>query len=218
MQNVDELCIKYVLNELDPSEIQLVEEAMANDDNILIEIESLRSTLRRLENLPKVQSPQLLQDKIKKLAEAETEKKALIARHTKIRYAGFLAAAVVTLALGTGFIYTWITGATPQVEDAQSAFIQPVEQISDENQAVHAATVQFAQPSLIEANQNVEQLEPWVDNHNMLRINVVNNAAGFSIAAPGEYEAKRELRPVDPTQVNSSYPMLRDIQLTRTQN
>lgn len=64
MSNVDELCIKYVFDELDPSEITLVEQAMIADQNLLIEIESLKSTWRRLKNLPEVSPPVNISDAI----------------------------------------------------------------------------------------------------------------------------------------------------------
>jgi len=57
MSNVDELCIKYVFDELDPSEITLVEQAMIHDQNLLIEVESLKSTWRKLKKLPELTPP-----------------------------------------------------------------------------------------------------------------------------------------------------------------
>ena len=57
MSNVDELCIKYVFDELDPSEITLVEQAMNHDQNLLIEVESLKSTWKKLRNLPELTPP-----------------------------------------------------------------------------------------------------------------------------------------------------------------
>ena len=64
MSNVDELCIKYVFDELDPSEISLVEQAMIADQNLLIEIESLKSTWHKLKILPEVSPPQNISDAI----------------------------------------------------------------------------------------------------------------------------------------------------------
>ena len=57
MSNVDELCVKYVFDELDPSEITLVEQAMMHDQNLLIEVESLKSTWRKLRKLPELTPP-----------------------------------------------------------------------------------------------------------------------------------------------------------------
>lgn len=58
MSNVDELCVKYVFDELDPSEITLVEEAMIEDQNLLIEVESLKSTWRKLKKMPEMHPPE----------------------------------------------------------------------------------------------------------------------------------------------------------------
>ncbi len=57
MPNVDELCVKYVFDELDPSEITLVEQAMIEDQNLLIEVESLRSTWKKLKKMPEMDPP-----------------------------------------------------------------------------------------------------------------------------------------------------------------
>ncbi len=57
MSSVDELCVKYVFDELDPSEITLVEQAMMHDQNLLIEVESLKSTWRRIKKLPDLTPP-----------------------------------------------------------------------------------------------------------------------------------------------------------------
>ncbi len=57
MSNVDELCVKYVFDELDPSEITLVEQAMIHDQNLLIEVESLKSTWKKIRNLPELTPP-----------------------------------------------------------------------------------------------------------------------------------------------------------------
>ncbi len=58
MSNVDELCVKYVFDELDPSEVTLVEQAMLQDQNLLIEVESLKSTWRKLKKMPELEPPE----------------------------------------------------------------------------------------------------------------------------------------------------------------
>ena len=216
MQNVDELCIKYVLNELDPSEIQLVEDAMANDENVLIEIESLRSTLRKVQNLPPKNVSDPLKMDILKLAENESQRKQSALKARKLKYAGYLAAATVTLALGSGLAFTWINGSSVPVESTDN-IVQPLQ----ENATIQpqASGLNMANTSLLQNETAVNEVQPWVDNRNMLRINVVNNAGSFSIMnADQTAETARQLRPVDLNQINSSSPMMRDIQLTRTQN
>jgi hypothetical protein len=64
MSNVDELCIKYVFDELDPSEITLVEQAMIHDQNLLIEVESLKRTWKKIRNLPELKPPANLSEAI----------------------------------------------------------------------------------------------------------------------------------------------------------
>lgn len=64
LPNADELSVEYVLNELDPSEAVLVERAMEKDMNLLIEIECLRRTLKKLDDLPNHNPPAELRDAI----------------------------------------------------------------------------------------------------------------------------------------------------------
>lgn len=64
LPNEDELFVKYILRELDPSEEVLVEQAMLDDENALIEVESLRNTFKKLQSLPSYDAPQHLLNNI----------------------------------------------------------------------------------------------------------------------------------------------------------
>lgn len=77
LSSVDELCIKYVFDELDPSEVTLVEQAMVEDENLLIEVESLKSTWRKLKNMPDLHPPAHLSDSVMKLAAEQVSSKPL---------------------------------------------------------------------------------------------------------------------------------------------
>jgi anti-sigma factor RsiW len=216
MQNVDELSIKYVLNELDPSEVHMIEEAMANDENILIEIESLRSTFRKLQKLPTANAPDSVISGVLEAAAAEITKRKQIERNKKMRYAGYLAAAAVTIVLGSGMALSWISNTSIQNEQA-NVLSQPAENTIIQQHQIAGPGIMSTQ--LNNPNVAEEPVEPWVDNRNMLRINIVNGSGGFSIMNPGlENETTGQLRPVDPNISNPSYPVMRDIQLTRTQN
>ena len=47
MQNDENAVIRYLMKEMDPSEEVLMERAMMEDDDLLIEVESMRQTLHR---------------------------------------------------------------------------------------------------------------------------------------------------------------------------
>jgi hypothetical protein len=199
MQNVDELCIKYVLNELDPAEVLIVEQAMKEDSNVLIEIESLRSTLGKLEKLPEYTPPEPVREKIlEKAGEMAVRRKKTF--YNRIQWAGYLAAAIALI--GFGFNYYGSTEQAVTVQESAASFTdQPVVQ-------PHAETVQSSTPAA----------EPWVDRQNILHINISYGATGQPVlGTEGDITNAGTLRPVEAGSNSPSYPVMRDIQLTRTQ-
>lgn len=64
MQNDNERCIKYITNEMDPSEAMVLEKEMMEDEDLLIEVESMRRTLKKLDGMPEYEPPKYLSEKI----------------------------------------------------------------------------------------------------------------------------------------------------------
>ncbi len=95
MSNVDELCVKYVFDELDPSEVTLVEKAMISDQNLLIEVESLRSTWKKLQNLPELEPPPNISEAIIHQAIDYANQQQFFGNHWK--NPGLLATAAIVL-------------------------------------------------------------------------------------------------------------------------
>lgn len=99
----DELRLKYVLNELDPSEVLLVERAMANDDDTLIEVESLRLTLRKIDSMPEYKPPRHVQQRIleeaKRHAEERYQQSRILNFFSFQKTASYTAAAVAAVLL-----------------------------------------------------------------------------------------------------------------------
>ena len=95
MSNVDELCVKYVFDELDPSEITLVEQAMHHDQNLLIEIESLKSTWRKLKKLPEMSPPEDISKAVLDQAREYSNQQQLFG--TQWNNPGLLATAAIVL-------------------------------------------------------------------------------------------------------------------------
>jgi len=58
MKKIEELCIKYLMNETDPSETAHIRAEIIDDSDALIEYESLKSTLNRLDALPHISPPE----------------------------------------------------------------------------------------------------------------------------------------------------------------
>ncbi len=66
LHNAEELTVKYALNELDPDESKLLDRAVKEDQDLLIEAESQRRTWQRVSALPLIQPPAgLIEDTIR---------------------------------------------------------------------------------------------------------------------------------------------------------
>jgi hypothetical protein len=207
MQNVDELCIKYVMNELDPSEVAIVEQAMREDANVLIEIESLRSTLRKLDNLPNVPPPPDVHAKVLEVAGEHIKARKRILP-MRMAYTGLLAAAVVVIAFGVGtFLQT----------DAVNEELVPLGSETQIMEPSTASALQGLQPLPV-AKKATSQVDPWVDRQNVLRIQVSYGPDGQLIigSEAGNTANAGMLKPVEASPAETSYPVMRDIQLTRT--
>lgn len=143
LPNADELSIKYVVNELDPSEELLVEQAMINDEDMLIEVESLRQTLKKCEQLPYFSAPEHIIDAVMENAASYTPHTPKRIGYTSFRRYSYAAAATVLISAGV----TWYS----YTQDAGSAVVMEM---------VDA-------PGL-----NVEQrVQPWIDNRDILHVN-----------------------------------------------
>ncbi|MCH8487066.1 MAG: hypothetical protein LAT75_09370 [Candidatus Cyclonatronum sp.] len=125
MSNADDLWLRYVLNELDPSEARLVEETMLEDENALIEIESLRITLKKLEHLPEYSPPAQLREELLRQAAAQAERNRK--QYSRRRLFHLLqlysmpAAAAMFIALGLGFFLHFISSSQEPAPPAAAA-------------------------------------------------------------------------------------------------
>lgn len=143
LQNADELSIKYVVNELDPSEEMLVEQAMMHDEDLLIEVESLRQTLKKCESLPIIDAPNHVIQAIMERLETHTLNKPQSLGYRSFKRYSYAAAATVLISAGTVW-YTQTAGETNML-------------VMDE-----AETITYG----IEAEAN-----PWIDNRDILHLN-----------------------------------------------
>ena len=160
MQSDDALCIKYLMNELDPAEITLVEKKMESDPNFLIEVECMRRTLKRLDKLPTMSPPDELVDHIC-VKSAEYRKSVTpIPIFNRIfqdaRYASAAAILILGVSAGSWFIFNSSTGQPNNLSNYQ---------FQNSSAAVSTTSSQ-------EANN---QVTPWVDHNNVLNIQVVNS-------------------------------------------
>lgn len=79
LHNAEELTVKYALNELDPTEAKLLDRAIKEDQDLLIEAESQRRTWQRVSVLPTIQPPiGLVEDTIRLAVAGRAPQKARI--------------------------------------------------------------------------------------------------------------------------------------------
>ena len=159
MQNIEELCIKYLMDELDPSEKVLVENKMREDPNILIEIESLRSTLKKLDDLPVYNPPADVTQALVDLAR-DNKNTAVMpiplvgSMAHNVRYWGAAAVLVLSVSVGSYFIF--------------SSGSQSVKMSTPVNTALNKQA----------SNQ---MLKPWVDRNNIMTITPSNSSQVASV-------------------------------------
>lgn len=162
MQNIEELCIKYLMDELDPSEKILVEKKMREDPNILIEIESLRCTLNKLDDLPVYSPPAEVAQALVDLARdnkntAVTPIPLLGNMAHNVRYWGAAAVLVLSVSVGSYFIFS--NGSQSMKVSTQTI-----------NTAMNSQSAQ--------SNQTVK---PWVDKNNIIYITPTNSSQVASV-------------------------------------
>jgi hypothetical protein len=150
LQNEDELLLRYILNELDPSEETIVEKAMLEDENVLIEVESLRTTLKKTSILPLLDPPADITSLIVDKAIEFRAERAKIRPITYLKKFSYAAAATILIAGGS----VWY------VQTSQSNVL-----MVSENPDVYTTTT---------SGQNSS---PWIDKQNILHIGSIGSAA-----------------------------------------
>ncbi|MDZ7807150.1 MAG: hypothetical protein U5K71_08535 [Gracilimonas sp.] len=104
MHNTDDhKAIRYLMKEMDPSEELEFEKQMREDEDLLIEVESLRATNKKLSALPDQNPPEHLIDNISQQAEQAAQRNSgFTFKNIIVRGA---AAAFLLASLAGGYIY-----------------------------------------------------------------------------------------------------------------
>ncbi|AXJ00003.1 hypothetical protein CYPRO_0719 [Cyclonatronum proteinivorum] len=203
----DDLLLRYVLNELDPSDARLVEQAMLEDENVLIEIESLRLTLRKLRDLPQVAPPPGLQQELLQKAAVQAEKnrkqssKARLNRY--LRYYTMPAAAVMIMALGLGYFIHFLNETSAQPDASSSEVIQTVPDRSSVTAPILRDLPRAAAPPahVHSMRQASAAATSWNSDRSPMRIQVTN---GVTELMPSEIPFTPFQGPQNPRPVNRS--------------
>jgi len=211
MPNADEICLKYILNELDPSDVLLVEQAMKDDENVLIEIESLRATLRKLDKLPESTPPEEVRQKILLQASeyAQNRSSTGFLGFNPSNATSLAAAAILFVSISIGlYSYSSTNFPASNGSEVNPSSVSAIETSTPDASLTNIAGTGNAEPAV----------QPWVDNNKVLRINVANSASGLSIISPETYGVMPSSRLIPIERPSDSFGSgMRDIQLTRTQ-
>lgn len=183
-------CIRYLMKEMDPSEELLMERAMMEDEDLLIEVESMRQTFKKLDQLPEVEPPSHVQESIMQKAAEQAKKN----RKSNTFKPAFKYAVAATLALTFTASGAWLfldTDHTQQAAEqtaeasaagpsasattsnsAPAAASQGINQVSTGNSGV--AITRFAGSNLQEAPSlksfGSGDIDPWIDREDILRL------------------------------------------------
>ncbi|MGM0546144.1 MAG: hypothetical protein ACQEST_05420 [Bacteroidota bacterium] len=179
-------CIRYLMKEMDPSEELLMERAMMEDEDLLIEVESMRQTFNKLDQMPEVEPPKHVQESIMQKA-AEQAKKNREKNATFKPALKYAVAATLALTVSAGGAWLFldtdvnqpaqqqaeasVTASAPtNANSASVASSQGINQVSTGNSG--APLTRFAGSNLQEAPSiptfNSGDVDPWIDREDIL--------------------------------------------------
>jgi hypothetical protein len=155
MKRVEELCIKYLMNETDPSETADIRAEMIDDPDALIEYESMRSTWSKVQGLPEMAPPAHITDAIVNQVTSTTHFGGVYSMSTGVKWA---AAAAIVVMSGFG-IWTSSVVVKNVTGDSAASAIAPV---SNDKQWVDRNDVLIIQPGQNTTAQstNASKLKP----------------------------------------------------------
>lgn len=201
MPNEDNACIRYLMKEMDPSEELLMERAMMEDEDLLIEVESMRRTLQRLDKLPKRTPPEEITETIVEFASEQASFRGF-AGLTSREVLKYAAAAVILIGgLLAGGVLIFDQNLNNGSVDTARAEFGSFSTMADD-------------PFVVTPVNSTK--EPWVDRNDVIHFQdqyqTGNRAAFDSILN----RSTRRLKPIDDAAVDS-YPA-RPVQLTGARN
>jgi hypothetical protein len=151
--------IRYLMKEMDPSEEMEFEQQMREDENLLIEVESLRATKRRLSALSTKNPPQSLTQQITDDAKQLQSDKINSTKNITFFLKRGVAAAIL-LAAFTGGSYFYYTGSSDSKLPVSAS--EAIEPWVDRNEVLrYSQTLQVSQSSAVntELNRSYDKLE-----------------------------------------------------------
>ncbi len=175
MQAVEDLCVKYLMNEMDPAERFAFEEQLQADPNLIIEVEMMRKTLGKIKEIPVLKTPDALAASVRAIASKKVRARKLTnyLQSSAFRYAAVLAG------VGLAFSFGWYFNAT-QVSQGQADLPKQLQTTNPHNKSV------------------------WNDKKDVLSIDAYNVAAQNPVDSVALQHAKK-LRLIDKPIIEGTY-------------
>ena len=156
--------IRFLMDEMDPSEKISFEQRIRLDQDLLIEVESLKKTWQKTSTIPSFNTPEHLKKAILDKAEASIAISANkwtwqgVQRHAIKIAASFLVMATVLI--------TWNTWTpTSNADNATSANTSVIEQHTSDP-VTHSNKENAAKNNL---GERVSEITPWIDQNHIIR-------------------------------------------------
>lgn len=150
MSRIENRCIAYIFDEMDPAERLEFERELDSDENLLIELESLKKTACSLSNMKCVEPPETVVNLVMSKAESTAGNSK---ESSSYRYL-FASAAVTVIAViiyGAGLVQDQESGPSVSTTE-QSASVSSLA-----NRGNSA-----------DVSDNTDELSPWVDNDEVI--------------------------------------------------
>lgn len=164
MKKVEELCIKYLMNETDPDETANIRAEMIDDPDALIEYESMRATWNKVRELPEIEPPAFLTASILEQA-AQNKQSSII--YKLAPYTKWMAAAGVAGLVSVGGWYSFTAFTATGSSAASASTAAPASQTSGDHWIDHN-NILYIQPNSVagaaspELYENVSKLKPVI--------------------------------------------------------
>lgn len=149
MNKSDTDCIKYLFNEMDPSEEIIYERELERDSDLLIEVESLKSVNNKLKTIPLFNPPEKLSELVFTTSYVNRQR-----RKKEILSGIILAAAVLFLTITFGIFLIDNPASTADTTQSQASLNTGILLIPEE--------------PTVKIEYGTESVKPWTDRNEVL--------------------------------------------------
>lgn len=175
MINNDEGCIRYLMQEMDPAEEIEFEREMLNNQDLLIEVESLRRTYKKLGKLQLINPPNDFIEQVKQNAVRVQKHQTHRSKIIFIKFAKAVASAAAAILIVSSTLYfndyfkSTPIDNTSTIQAIQNSNVQPW---VDKNEIIKFAGTEYSSASSKEFDEEI--------NHSLDKLKLVDNKAGFT--------------------------------------